>query len=310
MIKTEDLTKFYGDFCALRELNLEIDKGHVFGYIGPNGAGKTTTIRMLAALMKPTSGHAYIDGVEVTHHPQRIKELVGYLPDFFGVYEGMRVHEYLDFFGAAFGIPKRLRRKRMDEVLEITGSSYMRDKFVETLSRGMKQKIGIARTLLHNPSTLLLDEPLSGLDPTARIETKNLLRKLGEMGKTILVSSHILPELAAICDSVGILDRGKLLASGPVQEVMRGIRRNRIVEIRLLDNAEAAAELLRRAEHAPAIGNVERTDNVVRLEWNASDRELSELLAFLMEKGFQVLGFQEVPISLEEAFMELTGKQG
>jgi len=310
MIKTEDLTKFYGDFCALRELNLEIDKGHVFGYIGPNGAGKTTTIRMLAALMKPTSGHAYIDGVEVTHHPQRIKELVGYLPDFFGVYEGMRVHEYLDFFGAAFGIPRRLRRKRMDEVLEITGSSYMRDKFVETLSRGMKQKIGIARTLLHNPSTLLLDEPLSGLDPTARIETKNLLRKLGEMGKTILVSSHILPELAAICDSVGILDRGKLLASGPVQEVMRGIRRNRIVEIRLLDNAEAAAELLRRAEHAPAIGNVERTDNVVRLEWNASDRELSELLAFLMEKGFQVLGFQEVPISLEEAFMELTGKQG
>jgi len=309
MIRTDSLTKYYGDFCALEGLNVEIDRGQIFGYIGPNGAGKTTTIRILAALMRPTRGRAYIEDIEVTRHPQRVKELVGYLPDYFGVYEGMRVHEYLDFFGAAFKIRRKLRRKRIEEVLEVTAGAYMRDKFVETLSRGMKQKVGIARTLLHNPSVLLLDEPLGGLDPTARIETKNLLRKLGEMGKTILVSSHILPELSEICSAVGILDHGTLLASGPVQDVMRGIRQSRVVEIRLLDDAEAAVELLRRTDQPPGIANVTRTDNVVRLEWSASDAQLSELLTFLLERGFKVLGFQEVPVSLEEAFMELTAKR-
>jgi len=309
MIRTEGLTKYYGNFCALKDLNLRIEAGQIFGYIGPNGAGKTTTIRMLAALMKPTRGHAYIEDVDASRHPRRIKELVGYLPDFFGVYEGMRVYEYLDFFGAAFKIPRRLRRRRIEEVLEITGSTWMRDRFVEALSRGMRQKIGIARTLLHNPKVLLLDEPLSGLDPAARIETKNLLRKLGEMGKTILVSSHILPELATICNAVGILDEGTLLASGPVDEVMRSIRQNRMVEVRLLDNADGAVELLRKGVSASAIGKVTRSDNVVRFEWNASDSELSNLLALLVEKGFPVLGFQEVPISLEDAFMELTGRQ-
>jgi len=309
MIRTQSLTKYYGEFCALEDLDLAVDRGQIFGYIGPNGAGKTTTIRILAALMRPTRGRAYIEDVEVNRRPQRVRELVGYLPDYFGVYEGMRVHEYLDFFGAAFKIRRKLRRKRIEEVLQITGSTYMRDKFVETLSRGMKQKIGIARTLLHNPSVLLLDEPLSGLDPTARIEAKNLLRRLGEMGKTILVSSHILSELSEICNAVGILDHGTLLASGPVREVMRGIRQSRVVEIRLLDDAEAAAELLRRTDQSSGIGNVARTEDVVRFEWSASDAQLSELLTFLLERGFKVLGFQEVPISLEEAFMELTGKR-
>jgi ABC-2 type transport system ATP-binding protein len=308
MIRTEGLTKYYGDFCALNGLNIKIGKGEIFGYIGPNGAGKTTTIRILAALMKPTKGHAYIGDIEVTSHPQRAKDMVGYLPDFFGVYEGMRVQEYLDFFGAAFKIRRRERKKRIEEVLETTGSTYMRDMFVEALSRGMKQRVGIARTLIHSPSVLLLDEPLSGLDPTARIETKNLLRKLGEMGKTILVSSHILPELAAICHTVGILDHGQLHAFGPVQEVMRGIRQTRIVELRLLDNAEGAAELLRRAGEKAGIGKVEITDSGVRFESNASDPQLCELLALLVEKGFRVIGFEEVPVSLEEAFMELTRK--
>jgi len=307
MIRTESLTKYYGEFCALKDLNLRIERGEVFGYIGPNGAGKTTTIRILAALMTPSSGRAYVGGTEVTRHPQRIKELVGYLPDFFGVYEGMRVYEYLDFFGAAYKIPRRLRRKRIDEVLETTGSTYMKDKFVEALSRGMKQRIGIARTLIHNPAVLLLDEPLSGLDPKARIEMKELLRKLGELGKTVLVSSHILPELSSISTSVGILDRGRLLVCGRVDEVMRGIRQNRLVEVRLLDNAEGAARLLRGMSEKEQVGAVVRQGDIVRFEWNASEPELTALLGRLVGKGYKVVSFQEVPISLEEAFMELTG---
>ena len=263
---------------------------------------------MLAALMKPTQGQAFIGDVDVARNPARVKELVGYLPDFFGVYEGMRVQEYLDFFGAAFKIRRKERRSRIDQVLNITGSTYMEDMFVEALSRGMKQRIGIARTLLHDPAVLLLDEPLSGLDPNARIEMKELLRKLGEMGKTILVSSHILPELAAICDSVGILDHGQLHACGSVDKIMHGIRQNRVVEVELLDDPKGAAAFLRKSREEEEIGEVEVQGHVVRFEWNASDTQLSSLLAGLVEKGFNVVGFQEVPISLEEAFIELTGR--
>jgi ABC-2 type transport system ATP-binding protein len=243
---------------------------------------------------------------EVTRYPQRIKEMVGYLPDFFGVYEGMRVMEYLDFFGAAFKIPPKKRSARIEEVLDNTGSTYMKDMFVEALSRGMKQRVGIARTLIHDPQVLLLDEPLSGLDPTARIEMKRLLRKLGEKGKTILVSSHILPELAAIADSVGILDHGELLASGPVAEVMRGIRPHVLVEMTVLDDTEGAANLLRQIGQEAGIGEVEAGGESIRFEWQASDEELANLLATIVDKGFRVRGFEEVPLSLEEAFTELT----
>lgn len=309
MIRTDKLTKYYGDFCALKDLTINIEKGSIFGYIGPNGAGKTTTIRILAALMKPTSGSAYMDEVEVTSNPRRIKEMVGYLPDFFGVYEGMRVLEYLDFFGAAFKIPRGKRKKRITEVLETTGSTYMEDMFVEALSRGMKQRVGIARTLIHDPRVLLLDEPLSGLDPSARVEMKNLLGKLGQMGKTILVSSHILPELAAICDTVGILDQGSLHAFGPVDEVMRGIRQSRIVKISVLDDVEGVASLLRKLGENSGIDQVQVEAPDIRFEWSATEKELSNLLALLVEKGFQIIGFEEVPMSLEEAFMELTASK-
>ncbi|MFP4028301.1 MAG: ATP-binding cassette domain-containing protein [Candidatus Brocadiia bacterium] len=309
MIRTDKLTKYYGDFCALKDLTINIEKGSIFGYIGPNGAGKTTTIRILAALMKPSSGSAYMDEVEVTSNPRRIKEMVGYLPDFFGVYEGMRVLEYLDFFGAAFKIPRGKRKKRIAEVLETTGSTYMEDMFVEALSRGMKQRVGIARTLIHDPRVLLLDEPLSGLDPSARVEMKNLLGKLGQMGKTILVSSHILPELAAICDTVGILDQGSLHAFGPVDEVMRGIRQSRIVRISVLDDLEGVASLLRKLGENSGIDQVQVEAGDVRFEWSATEKELSNLLALLVEKGFQIIGFEEVPMSLEEAFMELTASK-
>ncbi|MFW6280040.1 MAG: ATP-binding cassette domain-containing protein, partial [Planctomycetota bacterium] len=307
MIKTDNLTKYYGDFCALKDLSISIDKGRIFGYIGPNGAGKTTTIRILAALMKPSSGRAWIGDVEVSNDARAAKDLVGYLPDFFGVYEGMRVREYLDFFGAAFKIPRGERQKRISRVLDITGSTYMEDMFVEALSRGMKQRVGIARTLLHDPEVLLLDEPLSGLDPNARIEMKELLRRLGKLGKTILVSSHILPELASICDVVGILDHGEIHAFGPVDELMDGIREDRLVELTVLDDARDAGRVLEKASEKAPISNIEIDGRTVRFTWGASEKQLSKLLSYLLQKDLRVHTFREVPISLEEAFIELTG---
>ena len=217
MVRCEGLTKVYDEITALEDLNLAIPSGHVFGYIGHNGAGKTTTIRILAGLLKATRGRASVAGVDVAAGRDRIKSLVGYLPDSFGVYEQMRVWEYLDFFGAAQKIPRAARRERIDYVLAVTDSRLLRDRFVDTLSRGMKQRIGIARTLLHDPQVLLLDEPASGLDPSARVQMRGLLRRLADAGKTLLVSSHILPELAAVCDSIGILHQGHLRAAGPIQ---------------------------------------------------------------------------------------------
>ena len=308
MIRTEALTRNYDGFCALNELTIHIKAGEVFGYIGSNGAGKTTTIRILAGLLKPSRGKAFIAGKELPAHAAQVKRLVGYLPDAFGVYEGLRVEEYLDFFGAAFKIPRRDRRKRISHVLEITGADGFKGKFVEALSRGMKQKVGLARTLLHDPKVLLLDEPLSGLDPRARVEVKGLLKRLGEMGMAMLISSHILPELADICDSVGILDRGILLASGPVQEVLRGIRRSLLVELEVLDDPAGAAELLRKIGEAAGVANVEREGREIRFEWAASDQELADLLATIVDKGFRVVSFREVPLSLEGGYMALMQK--
>ena len=198
MIATQELTKKYQDVLALDHLNLVVEAGEIFGYIGPNGAGKTTTIRILSGLMRPTSGEATVAGVDVVRHPQEAKKVVGYMPDVFGVYQGMRVWEYLDFFGAAYRLPRVERKARIEEVLAITGTDVMRDYFVDSLSRGMQQRVGIARAMIHNPQVLFLDEPTSGLDPRARIEMRQLLRRLKEMGKTILVSSHILPDRKSV----------------------------------------------------------------------------------------------------------------
>ena len=211
MIRTENLTKKYENFLALDNLNLTIAEKEIFGYIGPNGAGKTTTIRILAGMMSPTSGKAEVGGIDVVANPRRAKEVVGYAPDAVGVYRGMRVWEYLDFFAAAHRIPKAKRQSRVDDVLKITGADEMKDYFVDSLSHGMRQRVGIARTLIHDPKVIFLDEPTNGLDPRARIEMRNLLKSLQQLGKTILVSSHILPELATTCDRIGIIEQGKML---------------------------------------------------------------------------------------------------
>ena len=310
ILRTENLTKRYGEIQALTNLNLEIHRGEIFGYIGHNGAGKTTTIRILAGLLKPTDGKATIAGVDVVSKRKQVKRLVGYMPDNFGVYEQMRVWEYLDFFGAAFKIPKSKRRERIDEVMEMTDSYDLRDRFVDTLSRGMKQRVGIARTLMHDPEVLLLDEPASGLDPRARVHMRQLLRRLADTGKTLLVSSHILPELAAICDSIGILHMGVLRTAGPLQEVLSSLRRHRLIEVKLLGDVNKAIELISQNAQCENIERSVEVDNVVNFHFHGNDEELAELTDKLVRADLRVVTVREVPLTLEEAYMTVSGFEG
>ena len=306
MIATQELTKKYQDVLALDHLNLVVEAGEIFGYIGPNGAGKTTTIRILSGLMRPTSGEATVAGVDVVRHPQEAKKVVGYMPDVFGVYQGMRVWEYLDFFGAAYRLPRVERKARIEEVLAITGTDEMRDYFVDSLSRGMQQRVGIARAMIHNPQVLFLDEPTSGLDPRARIEMRQLLRRLKEMGKTILVSSHILPELASICDRIGILEQARLLVCDRMEAVVKQIEQRRMIDIEMLHDAETAAGLLAQRFPAPKLEVKETLGKLIRLSFEGEDAEIAGLLGFLVEQGQAVLWYREVPLDLEHVYMKVT----
>src|SRR5262245_7051815 len=247
VVVTSGLTKKYGAFVALDGLSLSVDRGQILGFIGPNGAGKTTTIKILVGLVRPTSGTASIGGADCVREARKIKRLVGYMPDTFGAYDNMRVREYLDFFGAAFGIRRRDRIRRIGEVMEVTGCAYMADLFVESLSHGMRQRVGLARTLLHDPPVLILDEPANGLDPQARIEMRDVLRRLADMGKTLLVTSHILPELSRICHRVAIITKGRLRAFGTLDEITRSVRQVRTIEVLLgrAEQVEAAAQTIR-----------------------------------------------------------------
>jgi ABC-2 type transport system ATP-binding protein len=333
VVRCHGLTKKYQEITALEGLDLAIPRGHIFGYIGHNGAGKTTTIRILAGLLEPTSGKATIAGLDVTSARDRVKSLVGYMPDSFGVYEQMRVWEYLDFFGAAFKIPKAKRRQRIDYVLDLTDSQYMRDRFVDTLSKGMKQRIGIARTLMHDPQVLLLDEPANGLDPQARIHMRQLLRKLADAGKTLIVSSHILPELAAVCDSVGIIHQGHLKACGPIQQVLGQIQRDRLMEVKLLvaqafQPVQQAVQAQTPAEHGlertchlcdhvakaladharcSKIDSSDAADGILRFRFSGDDAALADLVAGFGAWGGRIVTVREVPLSLEEAYMAVSG---
>src|SRR4051794_8128399 len=247
MIELNNFTKVYGEFVAVQNLNLKIGAGEMFGFIGPNGAGKSTTIRFLATLLKATGGEGIVNGHSVTRDPLGVRKSVGYMPDNFGVYDGMRVWEFLDFFAVAYQIPRNKRRTVIADVLELLDLTHKREDFVNGLSRGMKQRLCLAKTLVHDPPVLILDEPSSGLDPRARLEVKALLKELRRMGKTILISSHILSELSDFCTSIGIIERGKLLAAGSIRDIQQQIRSHRVLKVRVLDEStERAAELLRR----------------------------------------------------------------
>src|ERR1051325_5860260 len=290
VIKTVNLTKRYGSLVALSNLNLEIEEGDCFGYIGPNGAGKSTTIKILATLLQPTWGEARVCGYVVGYQSRMIRPLLGYVPDYFGAYEDMVVQEYLEFFAAAYNINGSQRTKVVNDVLELTDLAYKRDALVDSLSRGMKQRLSIARVLVHDPKVLLLDEPAGNLDPRARIEIRELLKELHRMGKTIVISSHILHELAELCSTVGIIDRGELLFHGSVQEITRRAKMGTRVQVRVPDKIESAAKLLETLE---TVKSVQQTDGQLTLELTTETHDLSFIARALMENNFAIQELRE-----------------
>jgi len=303
MIQTIALTKRFGDVLAVDSLDLSVEEGDCYGFIGPNGAGKTTTIRMLATLLQPTWGVARVCGYVVGMHSRKIRPLIGFVPDYFGAYEDMLVQEYLEFFAAAYGLRNPQRRQVVSDVLELTDLAVKRDGPVNGLSRGMKQRLAVARVLLHNPKVLLLDEPASGLDPRARIEIRELLKELKRMGKTILISSHILSELAELCNKIGIIERGKLVFQGSMDEVMRRVRQRTVLRIRVAGSPERARQLI---ESAPQVTEVRLEGGVLRVALGGQVDDYSALARLLVERGCNLLLFEEEPTSLETAFMRLT----
>ena len=307
MIKTENLTKKYGEMFAIKSINLDLQQGDLFGFIGPNGAGKTTTMRIIATLLEPSWGEAYVCGHSIYNAPKEIRRLVGYMPDFFGVYDDMKVIEYLEFFAAAYRIKGTERRKKCDEMLETVDLDFKRDAFANTLSRGQTQRLGLARVLLHDPQVLLLDEPLSGLDPRARIEMRNLMRRLGTMGKTVIVSSHILPELADICNKIGIIDKGELKVSAEVTDVMNQVRDQTVLHVGVHSNSEKATKVL---EENELVSSVEEGDGHLVVTLKSQTKDYSQLAADLIEQGIGLTLFQEEEVSLESAFMALTKGAG
>ena len=303
MIKTVALTKKYGDSYAIRDINLDLAAGDLFGFIGPNGAGKTTTMKILATLLNPTEGEAYVCGHSIYKDPREIRRLVGYMPDFFGVYDDMKVIEYLEFFAAAYRIRGPKRRQVANEKLELVDLDFKRDAYANTLSRGQTQRLGLARVLLHEPQVLLLDEPLSGLDPRARIEMRAVMRRLGQAGMTIMVSSHILPELADMCNKVGIIDRGVMTVNASVADVMKQVRQRVVLHIAVTGDQDAASKRL--AGHA-IVDDVTQKNGHIIVTLKADIEEYADLSPLLVQAGHKIRLFREEEVNLESAFMALT----
>ena len=304
MIETRGLTKVFKQLVAVKGLDLSIESGDVYGFIGPNGAGKTTTIKMLATLLRPTRGQARICGYSIAGQSKEIRELIGYMPDSFGVYDDMRVHEYLEFFAAAYRIRGPARTKVVNDVLELTDLTGKRSQLIQGLSRGMQQRLGLARVLLHDPAVLLLDEPASGLDPRARIEVRELLKELRNMGKTILISSHILSELAELCNKIGIIEKGELLYSGGIDEVMEEMGGGQTLVLRVQGDAAAGAEVLRAS---PRVASVQvEPDGEMRVAFNHGADEVGFISELLVKGGFPVTHMQLERLDLEEVFMRIT----
>jgi ABC-2 type transport system ATP-binding protein len=303
IVQTINLTKRYGKLVALDNLHLNIQDGECFGFIGPNGAGKTTTIKILATLLQPTWGEARICGNVIGYESRKIRPLIGYVPDFFGAYEDMVVQEYLEFFASAYNITGKHRTRVVSDVLELTDLVYKKDALVDSLSRGMQQRLSLARVLLHDPKVLLLDEPASGLDPRARIEIRELLKELRRMGKTIIISSHILHELAELCTTIGIIEQGKLLFHGSLAEIIRRVKTGTRVHIRVTEQQDLAALLL---ERTPGIVNVGQQDGALVVELERQTHDFTGLARVLLENNFKLREIKEEEVNLETAFMRLT----
>lgn len=309
------LTKRFKDLIAVRDLSFNLEAGDICGFIGPNGAGKTTTIRMLATLLAPTAGTARVAGHDIVRDPEGVRGVMGYMPDFFGVYDDIKVWEYLDFFAAAYRIPKEKRVRAIDDVLALTDLGVKKEAYVEELSRGMKQRLCLAKTLLHDPAVLLLDEPASGLDPRARIEIKELIKELGKMGKTVLVSSHILPELADFCNKIGIIERGELLLFGEVDEIMRRIAGHQTLDVRILDEAETPPadgaghvdQALKVLAALPDVLEARHEGNGhITVNYTGPPNGEWAVLRALVTNDIKVLSFSAQSADLEDVFMRVT----
>jgi ABC-2 type transport system ATP-binding protein len=306
MIAVEDLTKMYGTRSALDHVSFEVPAREIFGFVGPNGAGKTTTLRILAALLEPTEGRAFIDGADVTKELDKIHSRIGYIPDFFGVYDQLTVTEYLDFYASCYRQPKERRRKIIEDLLALIGLTDRKDQPVDTLSRGLKQRLCLARALVHDPVVLLLDEPASGLDPRARVEMREILKELQGMGKTIIISSHILPELTELCTMIGIIDHGRMRATGPVRDVIAQLTVGRRLRITVLDKKEEAVAIL---APLPSVRHAELVNDAIEAEYIGDESTASEILQALTGAGIRVSGFSQIEGGLEDAFLRATSEE-
>ncbi|MEK5334144.1 MULTISPECIES: ABC transporter ATP-binding protein [unclassified Lysinibacillus] len=305
MIEIRDLTKKYGSFIALDHLNLSLEEGVVFGFVGANGAGKSTTFSILATLLSPTSGDALINGKSVIKEPKEVRKQIGYMPDFFGVYDQLKVDEYLDFYGASYGIGTQDRKVLIPQLLELVNLTNKRFEYVDLLSRGMKQRLCLARALIHDPKVLILDEPASGLDPRARVEMRDILRNLKSMGKTILISSHILPELAEMCDEIGVIDNGKLIAHGNVATIQAQLQGEKRIVIKVSDCLNEVRAFL---EEDPLISSIDVMDNRLEIAFNyrGTDSEQIMLLKKAMLADLPIYALSEEEKDLEDVFMAIT----
>ena len=303
MLRVENLQKRYGSFLAVREMNLNLQAGSIYGFVGPNGAGKTTTMKMVATLLQPSAGSITIADVDAVRQPQEARRRMGYMPDFFGVYDDLKVTEYMEFYAECHKVPRAGRDGLICDLLELVNLSHKKDAYVDSLSRGMKQRLCLARCLVHDPDLLLLDEPASGLDPRARVEMRELLQELHRMGKTILISSHILAELSEMCTHIAIVDNGRLVSEGPVQQVLRQAGA-RVMEVRVAGEGEVAAVA---ARTAPGVADVQVEGNLCRVQVDGDDQAVAMLLATLVREGVPVIHFAEAQSKLEDVFMAITG---
>jgi ABC-2 type transport system ATP-binding protein len=310
IIEIRNLTKKYGDRTAVQDLSLQVEEGDIFGFVGPNGAGKTTAIRVMTTLLQPTAGDVYVGGWSVTRNPRQVRQAIGYMPDFFGVYNDMKVWEYLDFFGACYHIPPETRTTLIDDLLELVELGHRREDMVDRLSRGMKQRLSLARTLIHDPQVLILDEPASGLDPRARVEIRELLVELARMGKTIFFSTHILSDVAEISNRIGIIEGGNLVAAGELEELQLQIMPRRLVEITLLDRLEEIQTALLGYHGVSEFKVIQSGENGgrkrVAIEFSGDDEALHRLLSDLVKHEFPILHFSENSRDLEEVFLRAT----
>ncbi|GGA17617.1 ABC transporter ATP-binding protein [Psychrobacillus lasiicapitis] len=305
MIEIKGLTKKYGSFYALNDLNLTLEEGTVFGFVGANGAGKSTTFSILATLLQPTSGDAFVNGKSVKNDAHEVRKQIGYMPDFFGVYDQLKANEYLDFYGASYGISEKEREVLIPQLLELVNLSHKRYDYVDLLSRGMKQRLCLARSLIHDPKVLILDEPASGLDPRARVEMRDILRQLKGMGKTILISSHILPELAEMCDEIGVIDGGRLIAHGSVADIQAQLAGEKQITVKLKGLLENAVQFF---EEDPFVSKVELEvdKNSITFHYRGSEEDQINLLRKALDHSLKIISFSETETDLEDVFMEIT----